>query len=372
MTPIPLFDCRLSAEVLAALQEPFERGHLAAGPAVPQLEQAFAARYPERHAVAVGDMTHGLMMALQLAGVRPGDEVLSLAFNCMSSNSAIAMSGANVSWVDVDPVTATFDIEHAQAHVTSRTRAVVVYHVSGYPADLAQLRAFCDDQNLPLIEDANNAFGAVIDGKPIGSVGDFAVFSLYANRQINAIDGGILLCARAADADRARRLRRFGIDVARFRDSDGEIDAALDVSEIGTSSSLNNVNATIAAAGLADVDRRIARSRRNAAALTSATRNLAVVPIFPLDRAEPAYWTWLIRLDERDGVMRALKAKGISCSRLHHPNNHYTAFHRINDDLPGTATLERELLAIPCGWWLDEAAIERIVAALTNAVGVRR
>ncbi|MDF2496165.1 DegT/DnrJ/EryC1/StrS family aminotransferase [Sphingomonas sp.] len=368
MTPVPLFDCRLPDSALATLADPFRLGQLAAGPAVGQLEQAIAARYPGRHAVSVGDMTHALVMALRLAGVRRGDEVLSLAFNCMSSNSAIAMAGATVAWVDVDPATATFDIDQARGRITARTKAVVAYHVSGYPADLAALRALCDEYGLPLIEDANNAFGAAIDGHEVGMVGDFAIFSLYANRQINAIDGGIVLCAHAEDADQARRLRRFGIDTARFRDGDGEIDPALDVPEIGTSSSLDNVRATIALASIADVDARIARSRRNAASLAGVTRDLPLTPITALPGAEPVHWTWLIRLADRDAVMRRLKARGVLCSKLHYPNHHYTGFHAPPSDLPGTMTLQNEMLAIPCGWWLDEAAIATLAATIAETV----
>lgn len=368
MTPIQLFDCRLPDEALATLAAPFRLGQLAAGPAVAQLEKAFEDRFPGRHAVAVGDMTHALAMTLRLAGVRAGDEVLSLAFNCMSSNAAIAMIGARPAWVDVDPVTATFDLEQARICLSPRTRAVVVYHVSGYPADLTRLRAFCDEHGLPLIEDANNAFGAAIDAQAVGMVGDFAVFSLYANRQINAIDGGIVLCARAEDACHARRLRRFGIDTSRFRDRDGEIDPQLDVPEIGTSSSLNNVQATLALTSMADVDARLARSRRNAAALAASTRGRDIIPVAALAGAEPVYWTWMIRLADRDRVMRMLKARGILCSKLHYPNHHYTGFVAPAGALPGTTALQNEMLAIPCGWWLDEATVGHIAVAIGDAV----
>jgi dTDP-4-amino-4,6-dideoxygalactose transaminase len=337
---------------------------------VTQLEKAIEARFPGHHAVAVGDMTNALAMALRLAGVRQGDEVLSLAFNCMSSNSAITLAGAKAAWVDVNPATAAFDVDHARRCITARTRAVVVYHVSGYPADLAAIRRLCDDHDLPLIEDANNAFGASVRGQLVGTVGDLAVFSLYANRQINAVDGGIVLCARADDAEHARRLRRFGIDTARFRDADGEIDPLLDVPEIGMSSSLNNVHATLGLGSLADVDTRIARARRNVALLTNMTRDLPLTPIAPVNGAQPVYWTWLIRLNDRDTVMRSLKARGVQCSKLHYPNHHYTGFGVLVGDLPGTDILQRDMLAIPCGWWLDDVDITHIARTIGDVLQV--
>jgi dTDP-4-amino-4,6-dideoxygalactose transaminase len=365
-----LFDCRLPDTALSALDATFRAGQLAAGAAVTQLERAIETRFPGHHAVAVGDMTNALAMTLRLAGVRQGDEVLTLAFNCMSSNSAIILAGAKVAWVDVDPATAAFDVDHARSRITARTRAVVVYHVSGYPADLAAIRRLCDDHALPLIEDANNAFGASIADRTVGTVGDFAVFSLYANRQINAIDGGIVLCARADHAEHARRLRRFGIDTARFRDADGEIDPLLDVSEIGMSSSLTNVHATLALGSLANVDARIARSRRNVALLTEATRDLPLTPIAALGGAQPVYWTWLIRLADRDTVMRALKARGVQCSKLHFPNHHYTGFDVPAVALPGTDILQRNMLAIPCGWWLDEADIAHLARIIGDVLRI--
>lgn len=368
MTDFQLFDCRLPGEVLETLETAFRLGQLAAGPAVAQLERQMEDRFPGRHAVAVGDMTHALALVLRLAGVRDGDEVLSLAFNCMSSNTAIAMAGAHVAWVDVDPATATFDLEQARSRLTQRTRAAIAYHVSGYPADLVRLRRLCDEQGLPLIEDANNAFGARVDGAQVGMIGDYAVFSFYANRQINAIDGGIIICKRPEDADRARRLRRFGIDTARFRDRDGEIDPALDVAEIGTCSPLSNVNATLALASIADVDARIARSRRNAVLLAEATRDIGITPIAPIANAEPVYWTWLIRVSNRDRILRELKLRGIMCSKLHHPNHHYSGFGVCAPDLPGTTVLEKELLAIPCGWWLDETQIAALASTLRSVV----
>src|SRR3546814_9307900 len=136
----------------------------------------------------------------------------------------------------------------------------------------------------------------------------------------------MLLSRRPFDAERARRLRRFGVDHARFRDADGEIDAACDVTEIGVSSTLNNINATLALVSLADVDARLARSRHNVEILREATCGLALTPIKTVAGGKSAYWTWLIRLTGRDAVLRALKPQGVQCSKLHYPNHHYTGF----------------------------------------------
>lgn len=368
MKPIPLFDCHLPELALASLENPFRLGQLASGPAVLQLEQFMDARFEGRHSLAVSDLTHGLALALRLANVKPGDEVLSLSFNCMSSNTAITMVGAQAVWVDVDAETASFDVDHAKSCLTSRTKAVVVYHVSGYPAQLSEIRKFCDEHSLVLIEDANNSFGATVNDQMVGTVGDLAVFSLYANRQINAVDGGILLCRYRDAAERAKRLRRFGLDLNIFRDQDGEINPSVDVPEVGLSASLNNVHATIGLISAADVDERIAQSTKNASKLAEATRHLALKPISPVGGGNPVYWTWMILLPERNRVMRELKASGIMCSKLHHPSHHYSGFSARPQKLPGTETLENQLLAVPCGWWIDDGNISQIVEAFERAL----
>lgn len=364
----PLFDCRLSGAALSALQSPFSSGQLASGTSVAQLEQYFEGRFAGYHAVAVSDMTNALALALRLAGVGDGDEVMTMAFNCMSSNAAIAMAGARPVWIDIVPETASFDVEHARSQLSSHTKAVVVYHLAGHPADMVDIRNFCDENGLILVEDANNAFGAEFCGRSVGTFGDFSIFSLYANRQINAIEGAMLLSRRCSHAERARRLRRFGVDHARFRDADGEIDPACDVVEIGVSSTLNNINATLALVSLADVDARIARSRRNVEILRETTCGFELTPINTVAEGRPAYWTWLIRLTDRDPVMRALKSQGVHCSKLHYPNHHYSGFRSSEAELPGTDLLEREMLAIPCGWWIDPTHIPQLATAIESAL----
>jgi perosamine synthetase len=362
-----LFDCRLNEAATGALNEVWQSGRLAAGPAVPTLEARIGALVGDPSVVAVSDMTQALALALRLAGVRAHDEVLTLAFNCMSSNSAIAMIGAIPAWVDIDPETASVDIADVRACITPRTRAVVIYHVAGYVADLAAVRALCDEAKLPLIEDANNALGAEWKGRSVGSFGDYAVFSFYANRQLNGIEGAALVCRDPANAERARRLRRFGIDMTRFRDADGEIDAAIDVPEIGCSATLPNVNATLACHAMDDLSARINRNRANVAHLAAALADRPGLRfIRENEGGRGVFWVALVRSAQRDQLMARLKAEGVNCSKLHQRNDVYSGFNARRRDLPGTTILQREMLALPSGWWLSQDDLCRIVDAVRS------
>lgn len=366
---IPLFDCRLSDAVIREITPVLQSGRLAAGSAVGALEDSLSAYLGGRPAVALSDMTQALAMALRLAGVGPNDEVATLALNCMSSNSAIALVGATPLWVDVDPATASIDVADLAACISPKTRAVIVYHVAGYVGNLDAVRALCDARGLPLIEDANAALGAEWQNRKIGCVGDYAVFSFYANRQLNGIEGAALICPDSLTAERARRLRRFGIDTARFRTPDGEIDPALDVAEIGVSASLTNVNAALADIALVDLDARIERNRANVARLFDRLVDRKDVLFIPEHAgARGVYWVALVRSPQRDQLMAALKAAGVQCSKLHQRNDGYSGFGAASRKLPGTSLLEQEMLALPSGWWLSGADVDRIADAVQSAM----
>ncbi len=371
IAPLPLFDCRVPAEAADVVARVLASGQLAAGPAVVELEQAIASELGAGHVVAMSDSTHALAMALHLSGVGRGDDVLVLSFNCLSSTSSIPAVGARPVWVDIDPRTAGLDVEDCEAALTARTRALVVYHVAGYVAQMHRLRAWCDAHGLALIEDANNALGAAFRGTPVGTLGDFSVFSFYPNRQVNSIDGAVLVCREAEHARRAAILRRFGIDASRFRDARGEIAPECDIPEIGMSAPLSHVHAALALHQLRSLGDRLARTRSHVQWLTAQVAGLqGVCPVTWAATDRPAFWVWLIRVQggRRDAVMAHLKARGVMCSTLHHPNHWYTGFGLAPRLLPGTDTFMQEVLALPCGGWLEQSDLSRILETLTEAL----
>jgi perosamine synthetase len=364
---VPLFDCRVGPEAQSLVASVLESGNLAAGPYVSDLEAALSQRLQGRPVVVLSDMTQALVLALRLSGVAAGDEVLTLALNCMSSNTAIAMAGAIPVWVDVDPETATIDIDDCRQAISSRTRAMVVYHVAGYPADVVTCRKLCSEYGLSFIEDANAAFGAVVDGMPIATVGRFGILSFYANRQVNGVEAGALVCSTQEEAARARRLRRFGVDPTTFRDVRGEIDPAADVPEIGMPASLSNVNACLARHSLESLDQRIAASRANASALCQAASDTPLRPITWSAHSQPAFWTFLVRSQQRDDELARFKSLGIAASGLHQRNDRYSGFAGSRRALPGTDELERQLFALPVGWWVTAQQRDRITQAIRSS-----
>lgn len=365
---IRLFDCRLDAEAVKVIEPVLASGAIAAGSHIGDLENSLDLMHPNRHSVAVSNMTLALALALRLAGIGPGDDVLTLAFNCLSSNSAIVMVGARAVWVDLDPQTLTIDIEDCKKALTKNTKALLVYHVAGYPADISVLENFCYANGLTLIEDGNNALGAESAGHKVGTAGAYSILSFYPNRQVNAIDGAAILCANSMDAERARKLRRYGVDSEKFRNSDGEISDEAQVTEIGLPASMSNVSARLACHQLNLLELRLQKTRENALKLKDALNNNNIIPISWSSVDKPSFWAFAIRSNKRDKIMRFLKSKGIECSKLHQRNDVYSGFSSsIPRKLAGTNVIEQEMLAIPTGWWLSHEQLDCVIRHLIEA-----
>lgn len=364
---IDVFNCKVDLEGQAAVMDVLASGNIASGEHVGSLEAEVSAFMGGRDAIAVSNMTVALIVALKLAGVGVGDEVMTLAFNCLQSNAAISQVGARPVWVDIDPKTGSMDLEDVRASFTSKTKALMVYHVAGYPADVTSLKKFCNEKGIKLIEDANAALGArLTSGELVGTLGDFAVFSFYPTRMVNGADGAVLLCSDPELAERARRLRRFGVDTATFRDTWGEINPYSDIKEIGLSGAMSNVSAVLARISLRDANLRFADIRRNAAKLSNAIQRMTSVrSVEPLSGATPSYWVYMILAKDQNFVIDMLAKKGVGRTKLHQPNDTYSCFRDSARDLPGTREFSMSMIGLPVGWWMGADQIDEIIEALS-------
>ncbi len=367
MPSIDLFHPVMLPEMEAAALEVLRSGQIASGPKVQALEAAFGRLIQRDHLVAVNDMSSAVMLALHLAGVGPGDSVATLAFSCLSSNAPMARLGAHAVWIDIDPATMSMSVDDLAAKMTPDVKAVMVYHVAGYPADIGRIADLCRDRGVVLIEDCNNALGATTAAGPLGVHGDYAIYSLYPNRQVNGIEGGLLATPDVETAGRAIQLRRFGIDGRSFRDARGEINPESDVAEIGWSAALSHLNAAVALSQLPTLDSRLTRTRSVGLKLASAlaaTDN--VRPVEPVRGGSAAYWGFLALSEHRDALLAHLKLHGIKASVLHQRNDWYSGFGLARAELPGTATVMEQLIALPSGWWLSDAQLDELVAQVVR------
>ena len=187
-----------------AVDQVLESGQLTQGAEVAAFELEFAPFVADRHCVAVNSGTSALHLALLALGIGPGDEVIVPSFTFAATPNSVASTGAKPVFVDIEPRYFCIDPAAVQAAITPRTRAVMPVHLYGHPAAMSALQEVCRDKGIFIIEDASQAHGAAIEGRPVGAWGDAGTFSFYATKNMTTGEGGLV---SVEDPEVARRLR---------------------------------------------------------------------------------------------------------------------------------------------------------------------
>lgn len=346
--------------LMPALEQVLYSGFVAEGEHVYEFERRFAAAFGLPIALGMSSGTGALHVALLMAGVLPGDEVISTAMTAEPTNVVILQCGAVPVFADVEADSGNLDPESVRSLITPRTKAILVVHYAGFPARLKELRAIADEHGIALIEDAAHALGARYGDAAIGTIGDFAIFSLQAIKHMTTVDGGVLTMRDTSRADEARRLRWFGL-------SKGVPRTEVDIKAPGYKYNMHNVAAVIGLAQLEQIggliDRHIANGR-------FFDEHLARIPGLGVTRfdaeAAPSYWLYSVLTDDSAAVEARLQSIGVAASKLHRPNHLHTVFEPMRRPMPGLDTYYRRLTHIPCGWWVGDEDRQRIVDALAR------
>lgn len=354
---IPLFKVFLppEAKLMPRLRDVLYSGQISEGAQVTEFEREFGRFVQAAHVISFYSGTAALHTALILAGVQPGDEVISTPITAEPTNMAICHAGARIVWADVDPHNGNLSADSINAKVTERTRAIMVVHYGGIPAPLRAIRAVAEKHGLPVIEDAAHALGVRYGGRMLSSHSEFVMFSFQAIKHLTTVDGGMLACRDPEDARRGRLVRWFGIDRSLPR-------TELDVLIVGYKYHMNNVNATIGLVQLEHIRPVIERHIANGRFYDQALQGVPGLDLCTWDaEAEPSYWYYTVLVDSQAEFIRCLEAHGIAASIVHKRNDLHSVFAESRCPLPGVDTFSRRVVHIPCGWWVTNEDREYIV-----------
>ena len=331
------------------------------------LQHGFAALCDMPHAIALANGTLALELALHALGIGPGDEVIVPARSFVASASCVVTRGARPVFADVDAETQALSAATIAAQLTPRTRAIIVVHLGGRPADMAPIVALAREHRLKLIEDCAQAHGAAIDGRTVGGFGDAAAFSFCTDKIMSTGgEGGMLLLRDEAAWRRAWSMKDHGKDV-RDQGAPGGHGFRWLHHEVGSNYRLTEMQAAIGVAQLAKLPSWLAARRRNAAALLDALRDTAAFRLVePATGVMHAYYKFylFVRPDalvpgwDRDRIAQDAAARGIPCQTGSCPEiyrEHAFADHGLGcDTLPVAAELGRTSLMLPVDPTLNE------------------
>lgn len=337
--PIPFYDLKLSPATRRAVDRVLKSGWLTTGPVSTEFEQQFGKRLGAKHTVAVNSATSGITLALKVAGVSRGSEVITSPFSFVAGVECILNCGAKPVLVDVDPDTLNINPSLVEKAISRRTAAILSVDIAGYPCDYPSLSKIAHKHPVPLISDSAHAFGATVKGKSIPHWTDLSVFSFHATKNLTSGEGGMVASRDRRLVDQIRLWSKHGMTASAFeRKKSGGW--SYDVAEPGFKANMSDILAAVGLGELATYEKR--QEKREQLALRYVA-NLAPAEEYLLTPAlhegfHHAWHLFIVRLNlkalkcSRNQVVDLLAKAGIGSS-VHYRPIHTLSFARTYPEL---------------------------------------
>ncbi|MGI4983542.1 MAG: DegT/DnrJ/EryC1/StrS family aminotransferase [Janthinobacterium lividum] len=373
---LPFTRPEIDDATIAGVADVLRSGWITTGPQNQQFEAELSARFGGRPVRTFNSGTATLEIALRIAGVGPGDEVITTPLSWVATSNVVIEVGATPVFVDIDPVTRNIDLDLLEAAITPRTRALVPVYLAGLPVDMDRLYAIARRHGLRVVEDAAQALGASWNGREIGSFGDLVSFSFHANKNLTSIEGGALVLNDAAEARLAEKYRLQGVTRTGM---DG-----MDVDVLGGKFNLSDVAARVGLGQLPHLERftRVRRelARQYFAGFENGAACAAGMALPVADFANSNWHMFQVVLPapvagdasrpDRAAFMTELKARQIG-SGVHYPPIHLFKLYRDRGFGPGmfehAERVGARIVTLPLFTTMQPADVDRVTATV-NAI----
>jgi len=365
---IPVFEPVIEQDEIEAVVAALKRGEISGnfGKALNEFEERFAEYCGCKYGVAVANGTVALHLAVDAAGIKPGDEVLVSACTNIATALCVAHKNAIPVPVDSENTTWNLNLDLIESLITPRTRAIIPVHLYGHPVDMDRLMQIAKRHNLIVIEDGAEAHGATVRGRKVGSFGDLACFSFYANKIITTGEGGMVTTNDEKLAERLRLLRNLAFTTPRFRHE-----------ALGYNFRMTGYQAAMGVAQLNKIESVIAEKRRVAHTYNRYLNDIPGLQLpSELDWACNVYWMYAITVRPefgrtRDQLAAKLAEAGIETRTFFCPMNQQPCLQEIPgfraDPLPVADELWMTGLYLPSTHTLAEETIRMIAGVIHSA-----
>jgi dTDP-4-amino-4,6-dideoxygalactose transaminase len=350
----------LEPQILDEIQATIRRGDFILGDAVKQFEEDYARYHGSAFAIGCGNGLDAMSMVLQALNIGPGDEVITTTHTFIATVFSITQAGARPVLVDCRPDDLLIDMDQVRQAITPRTKALAVVHLYGRLADMSAVASVADDLGLPVIEDAAQAHGAQRDGRLAGSYGRAGSFSFYPSKNLGALgDAGMVVTDDAALAGRLRSIRTYGCTQKYYHD------------ELGRNSRMDTLHAVVLRVKLRFLDEWNRQRQQAAAYYTQQLSSVVDIPSQPRaggDGRDHVHHLYVIRVEDRDGVARRLRERGIDTG-IHYPTPvHLQPCYRSlgykEGDFPVSEEASKRLLSLPMFPGITRAEQDEVIDAV--------
>jgi dTDP-4-amino-4,6-dideoxygalactose transaminase len=368
---IPFVKPEIDEETIAGVADVLRSGWITTGPQNQKFEAALSEFVGGRPVRTFNSGTATLEIGLRIAGIGPGDEVITTPLSWVATSNVVYEVGATPVFADIDPRTRNIDLDRVEASITARTKALIPVFLSGLPVDMDRLYAIASKYRLRVVEDAAQAFGSTWRGKRIGAFGDLVSFSFHPNKNLTSIEGGALVLNNEEEARLAEKYRLQGVTRSGF---DG-----MEVDVLGGKYNLTDVAARVGLGQMPHLERFTARRRALAQRYFDSLRGGAAVRLgveLPPADFENCNWHMfqiLLPLERltitRGEFMGELKERGIG-SGVHYPPIHLFKLYRDRGFGPGmfphAERVGASTLTLPLFTQLSDADVDRVAAAVND------
>jgi dTDP-4-amino-4,6-dideoxygalactose transaminase len=373
---IPVSRPHSGAEEEQAVLSALRSGWVTQGPRVAEFEQEFGRRLGQPAAVAVSSCTTGLHLVFHALGIGRGDEVIVPSLSFIATANAVVHAGATPVFADIDLVSYNLDVASAAKALSKRTKAILLVHQVGLPADVVAFRRLARRARVRLVEDAACAIGSQVDGRPVGGDADVAVFSFHPRKLVTTGEGGMIVTRSRTLAARLRSLRHHGVSTSDFARHRADRVVIESYREVGYNYRMTDLQAGVGLIQLGRLEEFIARRQEQGERYDRAFAKhpaLVVPSVAPNVRFN--YQTYLLRLlpssrIRRDRLMQRLLEQGIATRRGVMAAHREPAYRgrRLRVPLPATETADRTAIVLPLYHAMTPAEQDRVIEAVLERV----
>ncbi len=368
---IPLFEILWDETDVSNVVESLSRGsYWAKGPFVDDFEQGLESYFGTEHAISTNSGTTALVAALKACNIGPGDEVIVPSFTFIATANVVKLVGADPVFADIEPDTFGLDPSSVESKVTHKTAAIIPVHVYGAPCRIYELSAIANKNDLWLIEDAAEAFGATANGELVGTIGDIAALSFCQNKILPTGEGGAVITNNAELAGRASQFSNHGRVEGDYFGSVG----SGEYETVGSNYRMPDMVAAVGCAQLSKVDDLIDARQTVATRYSEGISDIpGIEPPTPRDSDTHVYQLFTVLCEKhsiRQRLIETLTEAQISCKIYWDPPVHQNEIFGVNDHdpLPQTAEISSRVLSLPMYPTLPLADVDRVVDTLRDAV----
>jgi dTDP-4-amino-4,6-dideoxygalactose transaminase len=371
---IPLFQLNFGEEEITAATETIRSKWISTGPCCDELEAIFENMLNVNYALSVSNCTGALHLACIACGITEGDEVICPSLTFAASVNCIKYVGATPVFCDIKSIEdINIDPHKIEKLITNKTKAIVVVHMAGFPAEMNSIMAIAKKYNLKVIEDACHGPLSEYKGKKLGSIGDVGCFSFFSNKNISTGEGGMLVSNNKEIADRARLLRSHGMTTLSYQRAKGHA-TSYDIVDLGYNYRMDDIRASIAVVQMkklpVDLDKRI-HVRQSYVEKLAKVKGIAV-PFYNNKEYVSNYIMPVVLTDsnveKRDSVRGKMHEAGIQTS-IHYPAVHRFSIYKDRGAvLPLTEYVSDNEITLPMFAALSDKDIDYIVTSLEAAV----